>query len=389
MSKKSYDYVIVGAGIAGCSTAYFLSKYSDSILLIDRNCDVAQGASGAAGAFLSPLLGKANKFKDLVTTSLKYSVEFYKKNIPNEINNCGVVRIPKTKEDRDKFETYKLYMDFDYKEEDDGYFFEIGSQVNSYKICKFLASDVKKLFKYEIIQIKKDNEYWLLNDDIKAKNLILTTGADISLIEEKYFNIRAVWGQKIDVLTNTTIEKNYHKACSLSFSSKKGDKNLVSIGATHHREEIDLRVCNCCIKKDTNIFSHDYGVQRVKNDNEALLKNANDIKKLDNTEVIDIKIGPRASSVDYFPMVGKLVDSERTLKEYPHLVNGSFIKDEMLSLYENLYILNGVGGRGYVLSPYLAESLVENIVNNKEITSDIISHRLFKRWVKKNNLNMN
>lgn len=55
MDKKSYKYVIVGAGIAGCSTAYFLSKYSDSILLIDRNCSLAQGASGAAGAFLSPL----------------------------------------------------------------------------------------------------------------------------------------------------------------------------------------------------------------------------------------------------------------------------------------------------------------------------------------------
>ena len=58
--QKEFDYVIVGAGIAGCSTAYFLSKYSKSILLIDKNEKVAFGASGAAGAFLSPLLGKPN-----------------------------------------------------------------------------------------------------------------------------------------------------------------------------------------------------------------------------------------------------------------------------------------------------------------------------------------
>lgn len=389
MSNKTYDYVIVGAGIAGCSTAYFLSKYSDSIVLIDRNCDVAQGASGAAGAFLSPLLGKANKFKDLITASLKFSVDFYKQNIPKEINNCGVVRIPKTKEDKEKFETYKPYMDFEYKQEGNGYFFEIGSQVNSYNICKSLASKVEKLFKYEITQIKKEHDYWLLNDDIKAKNLILTTGADISLIKEKYFNIRAVWGQKIDVETTKLVEKNYHKACSLSFSYKKDDKNLVSIGATHHREEIDLKVCNCCIKKDENSFSHDYGIQRVKKDCETLLKNANDIKQLGDTKVIDIKIGPRASSVDYFPMLGKLIDSKASLKKYPHLVNGSFIKDEMLSTYDNLYVLNGVGGRGYVLSPYLAKNLVESIVKDEKISSDIITHRLFKRWVKKNNLKMN
>lgn len=51
MISKEYDYVIIGAGIAGCSVAHFLTKYSNSILLIDRNCDIAQGASGAAGAF--------------------------------------------------------------------------------------------------------------------------------------------------------------------------------------------------------------------------------------------------------------------------------------------------------------------------------------------------
>jgi tRNA 5-methylaminomethyl-2-thiouridine biosynthesis bifunctional protein len=76
--NKEYDYVIIGAGIAGCSLAYFLSKYSKSILLIDRNSNVAFGASGAAGAFLSPLLGKPNDFKDLIAKSLIFSTNFYK-----------------------------------------------------------------------------------------------------------------------------------------------------------------------------------------------------------------------------------------------------------------------------------------------------------------------
>ena len=55
MNKQEFDYVIVGSGIAGCSLAHFLSKYSKSVLLIDKNEDVAFGASGAAEAFLSPL----------------------------------------------------------------------------------------------------------------------------------------------------------------------------------------------------------------------------------------------------------------------------------------------------------------------------------------------
>ena len=74
---KMYDYIIIGAGISGCSVAYELSKYSKNILLIDKLPNIASGASGAAGAFLSPLLGKPNNFKDLVTKSLRYSTKLY------------------------------------------------------------------------------------------------------------------------------------------------------------------------------------------------------------------------------------------------------------------------------------------------------------------------
>lgn len=384
---KQYDYIIVGAGIAGCSTAYFLSKYSDSVLLVDRNCDLAQGASGAAGAFLSPLLGKPNKFKDLVTDALKFSTNFYLENIPTEITNCGVVRIPKNQEDRDKFETYIPFMDFSYEEMEDGYYFKVGSQVNSYNICKYLSQKVETLFKYEVVKIEKYENSWLINDELKAKNLILATGADISLIEEDYFNIRAVWGQKIDIFTSTQTTKNYHKDCSLSHSTPLKDKNgyISSIGATHNRIECDLNVCNHCLKKQgLDNFSHDtYTNDLILDDTKKLISLANSIKTLENVELLDIKIGPRASSVDYFPMVGKLIDSKKTLDNFPHLVNGSFVKDKMLSQIENLYVLNGVGGRGYVLSPYLAYLLVESIVNKKEFQLDIQTHRLFKRWVKK------
>ena len=121
----------------------------------------------------------------------------------------------------------------------------------------------------------------------------------------------------------------------------------------------------------------------MQDDVNELLKKANDIKKLEDVEVIDIKIGARASSVDYFPMVGKLVDSKKSFGKYPHLKNGFQVKNENLEMIDNFYILNGVGGRGFVLSIYLANLLVENIFNNQELDEEITSYRLFKRWAKK------
>ncbi len=110
---------------------------------------------------------------------------------------------------------------------------------------------------------------------------------------------------------------------------------------------------------------------------------ANDIIKLENVEVIDVKIGARASSNDYFPMLGALVDSKKSIEKYPHLLNGTHIKNSMLETINNLYVINGVGGRGFVLSPFLANELVEHIINNKEIEDNLTTHRLFKRWAKR------
>lgn len=385
---KEYDYVIVGAGIAGCSLGHFLGKYSKSILLIDKNEDVAFGASGAAGAFLSPLLGKPNKFKDLVTRALSFSTEYYKNNFKEEITNCGTCRIPKNQEDKEKFHSYIPYMDFDFEEYEDGFLFPIGSVVNSYEVCKKLSKDVQKLFDYEVLSIERQNNIWIINNEIKAKKLFLATGADISLINEKYFDIRAVWGQKIDISSSTKIDLNYHKECSLSISKElKNNKYLISIGATHNRFDKDMSSSSYNLKlKNINKIEHDsFSKNIMDEDIKKLLKKASDIKKLNDIEVLDVKIGARASSVDYFPMVGKLVDSIKSFEKYPHIKNGTHIKNENLELIDNLYVLNGVGGRGFVLSLYLANSLVESIINDKQLDDEITNFRLFRRWAKKQN----
>ena len=385
--NKEFDYIVIGAGIAGCCLAYFLSKYSKSILLIDRNSQVAFGASGAAGAFLSPLLGKPNDFKDLVTKSLIFSTNFYKNLGEELVSNCGVCRIPKNEEDRDKFESYKPYMDFKYTQMDDGYFFEIGSQVTPSLICEKLTKDIEKKLSYNVIKLEQnENSTWIINDEICAKNIILTTGADVKHIKEDYFDIRGVWGQKIDVSTTTETKINYHKECSVSKASKIEGSDLykVSIGATHHKFNCDKNICNYCIETaNINACSRCYNDSIINNDSVKLIALANDIIKLENVDVIDVKIGARAASNDYFPMLGVLIDSKKSIEKYPHLLNGTHIKNSMLETINNLYVINGVGGRGFVLSPYLANELVEHIINNKEIEDNLTTHRLFKRWAKK------
>lgn len=384
-----YDFVIVGAGIAGCSIAHFLHKKDKKlkILLVDRNSDVAVGASGTAGGFLSPLLGKPNKFKDLVSTALKFSIDFYKELADEFIINKGVLRIPKNEEDKEKFFSYMPFSDFEYELQDGGAFFKIGSRVSSYDICKVLSQNCEKRFDYEVKHINFSDDTWSINDEIHSQKLILTTGADISLIGENYFNIRAVWGQRIDVETTTCIPFNYHKECSVSQSesiSNKEGKYLVSIGATHHRFNCDKDVCNYCLKIPNMNNCTDFGYTKEVNntDTKKLLSMAADIIDLKDVKVVNTKIGARASSADYFPMVGQLINSAETINKFPYIMHGTHVQKNRYERYENLFVINGVGGRGFVLSPYLADKLSDFILQNKELEDDITVDRLFTKWVR-------
>lgn len=363
---KEYDYVIVGAGVVGSCIAYELSKYSQSILLIDQNSDVAQGASGAAGAFLSPLLGKPNPLKDLVTKALKYSTTLYLNEFEEYIDNCGTTRIPKNSEDDKKFQSYKPYMDFEYTLQNDGYYFKIASVVNSYGICKQMTTNknITKLFYHSVKNINYTDKKWTIDNTIKTKNLILATGANSELLNEQYINIKGVWGCRIDVESSSKLNHNYHKECSISKSFlQKNGKYKISIGATHHREYKDV------LNSEKNI--------------QELLQKASDIVQLENIKVIHKYRGARASSYDYFPVVGTIIDAKKTLQQFPYLKDGTNVNPKRYTRYKDIYIVNGVGGRGFVLAPYLAKELVQNIINEKSIESNIKVDRLFKRYVKR------
>jgi tRNA 5-methylaminomethyl-2-thiouridine biosynthesis bifunctional protein len=71
-----YDYVIVGAGAAGCSIAHFLQD--KKVLIVDK-AGICQKASNAAGAFLFPKVGFNTKYTKFVNDALLFAFKFYKK----------------------------------------------------------------------------------------------------------------------------------------------------------------------------------------------------------------------------------------------------------------------------------------------------------------------
>ena len=361
-----YDYIIIGSGISGSCMAHELIKHSKNILVIEKGDKIASGASRAAGGFISPLLGKPNKLKDLVNKAFDYSTNFYKSNMPELINQCGTLQLAKNKKDQNRFKKYLEYIDQDYKIEQGGYFFKDASIVKNIEICTALLKDITIQYNYEVKVISFSDNIWNLDNNYYTKNIILATGASKNLISEFYLKTRDLWGQGITISSTTCISHNYHKECSVSASMPLNENEYkIKIGATHHRNVKDKKV--------------------VKSDTQYLLYKASDIIKLDNIKVIKEYAGSRASSEDYFAHVGKIINSFKTLEKFPSLKNGIKMSQNRFIYYDNIYILNCLGGRGFVLAPYLAKELSNLIINNIDVSEDVNVARLFKKEVRRLN----
>ncbi|MFA6195704.1 MAG: FAD-dependent oxidoreductase [Sulfurimonas sp.] len=378
---KIYDFLIIGAGSAGSAMAYFLHKEGKSVALADRE-GIAGGASGAAGAFLSPLPGQKNIYNSLVNDALDFSLDFYKTFLLEAVDAKGVLRVANDNFTQDKlaqnnikydyFDTQKLKSISDDFMNIDGYFYENAAVVEPIQICKKLTQECD-FYKKDIKELSfKDGFYSV--DEVRARNIILAQGVSKPLVEIPYMKIAPIFGLRIDVQTTTKIPFNIHKSISISTNKQDG---TVSIGATHERHDSAKMECiSTCDKCAFYANSEQSQVQ-------TLLKQADELIKLKDLEIVKIYKGARATIKSYFPVIGKAVNYERSLEKYPSLKNGTKIPQESLSYYPNLYIINALGSRGFVFAPYLAKILTQNILHNEPIPKEITTQKLFFKMARK------
>lgn len=336
-----YDIAIIGAGINGVSTAYELMQKGKSIIIFDMN-GVASGGSGAAGAFISPKFSKGGELKEIIDKAFIYSMDFYEKNFPHLFRKTNLIHTA-----QDNSEVFTL---------------ESGI-VNAEAMCNSLCKGAK-LIESKVETLIYDDGLWVINETYSAASVVLATGAYEQVIKEPYIQLRGIWGHRIDVKTSTKNENALHKFVSIS-PSKDG---VLSIGATH----------NVHYHPETSKEPYDIESGRA----ELLEKAAHSIE-LEDVEVIKDYTGLRSGSFDYMPLVGSLVMSKVTLESSHINFKVKKADYEKYDYYPNLYMINGNGGYGFVLAPYLANILTEHILSAKKISDRISPARFFHRWAKK------
>ena len=108
---KPFDFIIIGGGIAGLLTAYFLRDFKT--ILIDEN-GILEGASKAAGAFLFPKVGFDTAYTRFINNGIVNALNFYQ-SLGVDTNKKGVLILPRDEKDIEKFKKYEKEIKLPFK----------------------------------------------------------------------------------------------------------------------------------------------------------------------------------------------------------------------------------------------------------------------------------
>lgn len=364
-----YDVVVIGGGINGSATAYELQNSSLKVALFDKD-GIASGGSGAAGAFISPKFSKSGELKELLHQAFCYSMDFYEKKFPEAFQKTQLIHIAKDENSSQILQIYKQkttlpLLDIPENILQTLHFEALSLQsglVDAQKMCKLLTKNVD-FYKEEVYSLLYSNELWHINDKIQARNVVLATGAYKKVIDEPYIKLRGVWGHRIDIKSSTTNLYSLHQEVSISQTLH----GIIAIGATHN------------VHYHPQTSNEDYSIEEGQNE---LLFKAKKTLYLEDIEILKDYTGLRSGSFDYIPLVGLLVDSKKTLQQNINFKVKKANYDDYI-YHKNLYMINGSGGYGFVLAPYLAKILKDAIVKKQSIQKGLLPARFFARCAKK------
>lgn len=341
-NNSVYDYIIIGQGLAGTVLVHLLQKRTSNYLVIDGE---KHTTSFAAAGIINPITGRNFIKSWMIDELLPIAIETYtdlEKQLEIKIlNKLGIIRtIDSVREENDwQVRTldsqYEMYLDKLIESKELNQKFNDNCKYSVTKSCyqvnikdlilayrEKLKSEGKYLSLYvDVKKIEINNDIIVINN-LKCKNIIFCQG--FKAIENPLFkNIAFKFskGHSIIFKCDLDIDFNYKDQF---YITPIGDK-LYWTGYGNEWNTLDENI-------------DEVKITEIKNLIEKKIKQS--------IEIISTHAGIRPTMVRRKPIVSA------------HL------------LHKNVFIFNGLGTKGTSLAPFFAKALIEEIFDDKVISSE-------------------
>ncbi|MHC5308983.1 NAD(P)/FAD-dependent oxidoreductase [Myroides sp. LJL116] len=350
-----YDYIVVGSGLAGICFCEKLASEGKTFIVIDSQ---SRSSSLVAGGMYNPVVLKRFTQVWKVDEQLEIANSFY----PSLENKLGIKfwhplplyrRLVDVEEQNNWFvasdkPSLEQYLQSDLSRENfpgisspfgfgqvssTGYL-ETSELIGAYR----LYLQEKGVYKREVFDYEEltYDEHGVAYKGIQARNIVFAQGFGLS--DNPYFNQLPLDGTKGELLIVKI------PGLKIDFILKAGvfviplKDDLFKVGATYNWQD----------KTDNT----------TKEGLEELIAGLKEAVSLD-FEVIEHKAGIRPTVKDRRPLLGRSLESDR------------------------IFVLNGLGTRGVLLGPFLANKLFNFIEKAEPLEEEVSIHRYKKFKIKK------
>jgi tRNA 5-methylaminomethyl-2-thiouridine biosynthesis bifunctional protein len=375
-SKDGYSEkraIVIGGGLAGCSTASELAKAGWQITLIEREPSIASKASGnPRGIVYCKFSDGPDANTDYYLNSYLFALQHYQK--VSKIHSidwqtCGLIQIAHDKrEEKRQAQTINNFKDANFiqpldalaaskvsgiKLDKGGLFLPSGGFLNPQALCQaYIQHDnIKCITNTEALSLKFENNVWLLESThkniIKAPVVIIANSHDaLSFKQTGHYPLLMNYGQ-IDEYPETSISKTLSCIiCAKGYISPAYGKSHFIGGITKTTEPA---------LSDANDFI-EQNLQLTHSINQKFME---ELKRMGPT---NIRTGSRCSSPDYLPIIGPVENKKNCRKIYKELYRNAKQKVSQTPDYEpGLYINVAHGSHGLTSTPIIASYLARLI----------------------------
>lgn len=371
--RRSEPVTIIGAGLAGCTTARALAERGVEVRVIDRK-GIAQAASGnpQGGLYVKLAAGDNAVHTDFYLAAYQSSL----RHVVNVLGqgedegnwkNCGVLQL--AYDEKEARRQHKFIQAQSYPQElvhpvtaeqasdlagcpqsSGGLFFPQAGWVSPAEFCQQLLDHPAIGFeKRDIRALEKKTGGWMLTDNTGdthfCQQLVIASAFDAKqLLPEAYLPVKRIRGQ-LSILDTSLVPDINTVLCARSYMapSKLG---LTCLGATYNLNDANENV---------RASDHQTNLSHLSDFGPAW-------EDINHDAVVQGRVGFRCTTPDYLPMVGQLPITGAFIEAFqPMVKNARHIPAITAPQLPNLWLNIGHGSRGLASAPLCAQLLAAQI----------------------------
>ncbi|WP_281648399.1 bifunctional tRNA (5-methylaminomethyl-2-thiouridine)(34)-methyltransferase MnmD/FAD-dependent 5-carboxymethylaminomethyl-2-thiouridine(34) oxidoreductase MnmC [Parendozoicomonas sp. Alg238-R29] len=380
--RNQNQAIVIGAGLAGASTARALADRGWNVTVLDKKPSPASGASGnPQGMLYTRLSAHDTPLTQLVLQGYRHSINTFTQLPGNLYNPVGIVQLPDSEKEEtrqqqligcghfDSILTGKTAKDLSQIAgtdiPQDGLWFEDGGWVSPPAVVKTLLEHSNITFRGEcsVKTLDRTDDHWILllenGEELNSPVVIIACGHQANeLSQTSHLPLKSIRGQITVVPATESSQKLKTVLCEEGYIAPAASGQH-TLGATFHFHD-----------KDENCRSADHqaNLNTIKSFAPSVAK-ALEFDQL-NPEELEGRTGFRCTTPDYLPVVGPVMDEPKFKQRFAALEKNAKTRIEQPMLWlEGLYINAGHGSRGLVTCPLAGEILACQITGEMSPTS--------------------